>query len=506
MTRYYAAGNPASFWNKACKKWIAPFVWITLWGICLLTACGELDDHYSTNPNLRLTFSTDTLSFDTVFTTVGTATRQFMIYNENKEALNMESVLLASGGESGFRINVDGRKGVAFQDVGIMERDSMFVFVEVTVNPTDRNQPMLIEDSIVFRVNGISQTVLLEAYGQDVHLYKGGVRFERDTVLPADRPYLLYDSLVVAPDVTVGIEAGASFYLHDKARWVIYGTLQADGTRDEPVTIRGDRLDNLLTDLPYDRTPGLWGGLFFQSSSFDNRLSHVIVRNGTTGITLAASTPERQKMSIRHSQITHMKGNALTAVNCRMDVSDTEISNASGAALLLAGGSYELTHCTVANYMRLALVDSLQKVGVALLNTLSEQEDYPVNARFRNCIIDGGGSNELLLNLTDRVSAEYQFDHCMIKLRNTPEVSDSHYTDCQIRSWSPTYRSVGTSDTDYVYDFRLASDTTLCVGAADVEVSRQYPVDRLGVDRLQSEKGPSIGAYEYVTLEDEEEE
>ena len=48
----------------------------------MLPACDGLDDHYSTNPTYRLSFSTDTLAFDTIFSTIGSTTRQFMIYNK----------------------------------------------------------------------------------------------------------------------------------------------------------------------------------------------------------------------------------------------------------------------------------------------------------------------------------------------------------------------------------------------------------------------------------------
>ena len=163
-----------------------------------LSACDELDDHYATNPAYRLSFSTDTLAFDTVFSTVGSTTKQLMIYNKNDEPLNIESILLASGETTGFRINVDGRKGSTFNNVSILEQDSMYVFVEVTVNPNNGNQPLLVQDSILFQVNGNRQSVLLEAYGQDVHLYKGGKTFDRDTTLPADKPYLIYDSLTIS--------------------------------------------------------------------------------------------------------------------------------------------------------------------------------------------------------------------------------------------------------------------------------------------------------------------
>ena len=82
----------------------------------------------------------------------------------------------------------------------------MYVFVEVTVDPNGGNQPLLIQDSVLFTVNGIRQSVLLEAYGQDVNLYKGGVTITKDSILTANRPYLIYDSLVIAKGVSLNIE------------------------------------------------------------------------------------------------------------------------------------------------------------------------------------------------------------------------------------------------------------------------------------------------------------
>lgn len=470
----------------------------------LLTACNEMDEHYSTNPNLRLSFSRDTLTFDTVFTTIGSATRQFMIYNTNKEPLNIESILLAGGGSTGFRINVDGRKGDSFSNIGILDDDSLYVFVEVTVDPNGKNQPLLIEDSVVFSVNGIRQSVLLEAYGQDVNLCKGGITFDKDTTLSALRPYLVYDSLVVAPDTKLTIEEGATFYMHDKAHMIVYGSMETQGTQDKPVTFRGDRLDNLLDKLPYDRTPGLWGGITFKASSFNNSMNHTIIRNGQTGLRFLASNPEQPKMTIDNSQISNFKGNLLSAVNCRINVTNTELSNASGAVVGLAGGEYNFTHCTIVNYMTLAQVDTLEKVSVALANRISDKEKYPLSVTFSNTIIDGGNSEELTRSEVDEsVDFNYRFVNCMIKSRGGVE-ADNYFENCLIKGWSPTYISKGGSDNDYYLDFQLASDTTLCVGNADPNIAGQHPTDRLGIHRLESEKGPSIGAYEYVKIEEEE--
>lgn len=482
------------------KKIAIPFLIGLTLVLNLLTACEGMDDNYSSNPNLRLNFSTDTLSFDTVFTTVGSTTRQLMIYNRNNEPLNIESILLASGGNTGFRLNVDGRKGDSFNRIGILEKDSLYVFVEVTVDPNDADQPLLLEDSIVFTVNGIQQSVVLEAYGQNVNLFKGGHTFEKDTRLTAQRPYLVYDSLVIAPGVTLSIDPGATFYMHDKANLVVYGTLKSGGTREAPVTFRGDRLDFILHDiLPYDRTPGQWGGIFFKSESFDNVMEHTIVRNGTTGLTFLTSTPGRPKLAMANSQITNMDGNLFSAINCAIEVTNTELSNATGAVAALIGGDYRFTHCTLANYMTLRpRNDTIH--SLVMSNVLPDKQPCGLKVVFENSIIDGSYKDELLLSPDAGAAFDYLFNACVVK---TKEKEDSHYTQSFLVEKSPSFRQTGGKANKYCFDFRPDSAITVGVGKADLSISRQYPVDRLGVDRL-SGNGPSIGAYEFVPHDEEE--
>ena len=112
--------------------------------------------------------------------------KEFMIYNRNDQPLLISEIMLASGEETGFRINVDGRKGDHFQNVRIQADDSLYVFVEVTVNPNASNQPLLVDDSIIFTTNGVKQSVRLEAYGQNVNLYKNGLILTQDTHFTAD--------------------------------------------------------------------------------------------------------------------------------------------------------------------------------------------------------------------------------------------------------------------------------------------------------------------------------
>ena len=64
-------------------------------------ACDDMDD-YSSDPKHTLCFSQDTLRMDTVLTGIPTSTRQLKVYNPNKKALLISSIILADAGKSVF--------------------------------------------------------------------------------------------------------------------------------------------------------------------------------------------------------------------------------------------------------------------------------------------------------------------------------------------------------------------------------------------------------------------
>ena len=145
-----------------------------------------------------LGFSTDTVFFDTIFTTIGSATRRFRVYNSNDQPVEISSIELAGGASSVFRMNVDGISTDHATDVEIPPKDSLYIFVEVTLDPNNLDSLLLIHDSILFNTNGNMQDVKLMAWGQDMHL------FRRDTIRTStwinDKPYLIMDLLVVVFD------------------------------------------------------------------------------------------------------------------------------------------------------------------------------------------------------------------------------------------------------------------------------------------------------------------
>ena len=518
--------------KKCFITWAAGFV------IALMVGCSDLDN-YSVSPNHLLSFSTDTLSFDTVFTTIGSTTGYFMIYNKNDEALRIDKIVLAGGGQSEFRINIDGRKGDSFSEIPIWKKDSLYVAVEVTVDPNNENTPFVVYDSIIFITNGIKQTVLLEAYGQNAHILRGGTIFLSDTTLTAEKPFLIYDSIMVPEGVTVNIEKGASFYMHKNAKWLIDGTIKANGAQDEPITFRGDRLNNFSTTISYDNVAAQWNGLFFGASSFDNELNYTMIRNGISGLTFDESTPDKKKIDIRNSQITNMDGNILWAVNCYIEASNTEFSNASDYLIMLSGGKYQFTHCTMVNYMPsgmisnsptrytpcLTLADNIVYIDE---NGNEEIRKFPLQqAYLDNCIIDGSLSADTarkyrgeIMFFTDSANMDgndeqfnYRFNHCIIK---TGKVTGERFNEVlfvkntRAESNEKNVKYINSSGEikdnegiyDFIFDFRLA-DESVGIGKADRGISEQYPTDRFGTNRLTSDSGPSIGAYEYVAQEDE---
>jgi len=478
-----------------------------------LAAGCERVDHYATDPSLRLDFSTDTLTFDTLFTTIGSVTKQFMVYNPHGENLRIESVTLASGGRSGFRLNVDGRKGDSFSGIDLWKRDSLRVLVEVTASANNADRPLLIQDSILFYTNGVRQFVLLQAVGQDVHIIRGGRTYTENTTLTADRPYLIFDSLIVSPGVTLTLAPGATLCFHHQAKLIVAGTLKAIGSQARPITLRGDRLDSIYANvtLPYDRVPGQWGGIRFESTSFENELEYTDVRNTSFGLDFQPSTPDRRKIRIHNSRITNSSGDLLTAINCHIEASGSEFTNAAGNTVCLIGGRHRFAHCTLANFIVLTTRQGAPTLILADTARIDNTpHHYPLTeARFDNCLIDGSISGDttrtyrgeiaLISRNGDTAGSDafnYRFTTCYILTKAI--TNNTRFDRCLFGfSQKPIYLKSGTRKQAYAYDFRLANKS-VGIGAADRTVAAEFPTDRYGVSRLTGSTAPTIGAYEHA--------
>ena len=106
-----------------------------------LFSCERTEEKISTESNLLLTLSSDTVTFDTLFTSVGSITKRFRVYNTNDNAINLSNIQLGMGEASSYSLVVNGERGTSFHDEVILGNDSLLVLVEVVIDPMDENLP-----------------------------------------------------------------------------------------------------------------------------------------------------------------------------------------------------------------------------------------------------------------------------------------------------------------------------------------------------------------------------
>ena len=469
-------------------------------------ACNDGFENYSTNPQDRLAFSADTLSFDTVLTTVNSPIQTFMVYNPNNRPLLISSISLSEGENSNFRINVDGYAGSSFQNISIRANDSLYVIVNVKPAENGQATPIQFTDYVVFVTNSVQQQIVLQAYGQDVYKYQDLV-LDRDTTLSNFKPFLILDSLVINEGVTAQILEGTTFYMGNNAQVIVHGTLKISGTVENPVIFRGSRTDNmpLSPPLPYDLIPGQWGGIVFDSNSYNNELENVRIRNGKFGMNFIASDPSQEKITMENVVLTNASGTLIHAENCNITAENCEFSNSKDYLLDLVGGQYTFTHCTIANYYPNVGVEAgwgnTNNETLSLSDTIAGNQYSLLGLNVYNSIIAGPMmSSEISTSLTQNPSVPLNFLNCVFTNDKLDE-SYINYTDCVFSVAADSlFQKVDyvNEKNDFwpVFDFSLLENSP-ARNIANLDIAKQVPYDIRGVNRLEDGL-PDAGAYEYV--------
>ncbi len=463
---------------------------------------GCRDDDFYMDPDVELKFSQDSLLFDTVFTSRGSATRSFTVHNNHSKRLRISSVSLGGGSNSFYRMNVDGRSGTVVRDIEIGPRDSIFVFVEVTIDPVNQELPLTVVDSIVFNANNTQRDVKLVAWGQDAnYIYPNytdpdsGIGYHiitEDTEWTSGLPYVVYGLAVVAPDVTLRVGKGARVHFHNNSSLVFLqrSSFRVEGTLDEPVSFQGDRLEPF-----YREQPGQWGRIWLTATSRDHMIEHALIKNGSVGLhvdTIGSTTDPT--LVIKNSVIKNMSIAGLFAQGSHVVAENLAIANCGEHALLLAlGGRYVFRHTTIANYYRI----NLRSTPSVLLNNYYEDMDGNIQIRpfeqlyFGNSIIYGSNQDELGFDFYEGTSEDFTLDHCLLRSRmdtgegtliNTLLNQDPLFIDNQ------------------QHDFRLGEGSP-AIGAGNPAVAADVPLDLFGQDRTAR---PDIGAVQYFPVDDDE--
>lgn len=465
---------------------------LTLIGLFGLIAVSCISDSMTTSSTDVLTFSRDTVNFDTVFTDVGTPTARLIVANRAKKGINISSIKFKRP-DTEFRLNVDGVSGSEFHDVEIRGNDSIFLFIECYIPETQGDNPGLIADELEFVTNGVTQQVRVEAYGQNVTRLEN-LRVANSMRLTAERPYVIFDSLYVEPTATLTIDPGAKVLFHDGASIVVEGKLIAVGEPGKKIDLRGDRLDNVLPDVGYDILAGQWKGIRIAANSFDNRLEYVDMRSTQQGLVVdSCADLSRQKLTIRNSWLHNSQGNVLSSKYAKVDAYGVCFSEAADHVVSLTGGDHRFVQCTIANnYLFSAIWGSLLGLYHCLPSQEEENSQPLMKASFENSIIYGLADD---LNEGDLAGSEVFMRYVSMKAEGS---DDDNFINC-LWDTDPMFY---TDRPIYYFNYRLQNDSPVKSAGNPAFVTDITLIDMDGVNRLK-DGNPSLGAYQFVPSPEE---
>ncbi len=418
---------------------------------------------------------------------------------------------MIGGNASNFIINVDGLPGRSFTDIVIAAHDSMYIFIQVNVNPGNPNIPFIISDGIQFTTNGNVQTVYLEAWGQNAYYHRptDAIKFKDGTYFPFsiisstknvdttwtnDKPHVIYGYLVVDSGQKLTIPAGVHIYMNYKAGlWVFQGgQIQIKGTKGNEVTFQGARREKDLAD-----EPGQWDRIWINEGSENNLINYAIIKNGYIGVqaenlgsSLGIDPTATRRLKITNTKIQNMSLWGLYGLNYNVYGGNNVISNCQEYSVnLQLGGKYTFIHCTFANYWN---KDKARDKPTININNYSAASTFSLDTcYFGNCIVDGKLGNELGIDLKPTPTPSVVFSNCWLKTTIDVNAEPNRYFNCM--KWNG-------SDLDYEDPGNYYFKTKPSQAAVKNFVSTQatsnailFPTDIEGAVRNQV--SVTVGAY-----------
>jgi len=502
--------------------------------LVLISSCRN--DFEFTPSTGSLKFSQDTIYLDTVFSTIGSSTRTFKVYNRSNDDIVIPRVALAQGTNSKYRISVDGIPGQVFENVELLAKDSMFVFVETTVDIIDftGDAEFLYEDTIEFDsganlqkvelvtliqdaiflfperdAQGIQETLLLGEDGEGNEIRISGF-FLNDNELnfTNEKPYVIYGFAGVPSNKTLTIDPGSKIHFHSQSGIIVArdGTLKVNGalstTEDleNEVIFEGDRLEPLYEDVA-----GQWAAIWLTAGSINHEINYATIKNASVGIRMDSNNPASNgaTLKINNTRILNSSNTALLGTTASIEATNSIFHNAGQSAVVARlGGDYNFNNCTISNYWS----GSFRQDPTLFISNAIPNTEFTADltaANFTNCIIYGDRNIELAL-LDDGISSfNFKFENSLLRFNDSSNSFDgipaydfsniSLYNLC-ILNVNPLFEEVAA--------FKLRIDNT--GGANGIgNPASATATDISGATRNTSTvsgEGPDAGAYESSDL------
>jgi hypothetical protein len=398
-----------------------------------------------------LATSADSLHFDTVFTTTGSITKFFRIYNQNNQKLRLSKVALSGGSNSRFKINVDGTQGPAVTDIEMDANDSIYVFVTVKIDPSSANLPFVVQDSILIDYNGNERWVQLDAWGQNANFMRSKL-ITGNVTWTNTKPYVITGGLLVDENATLTIEKGCRIYLHADAPFIVDGTLNITGEKYDStrVVFKSDRLDD-----PYRDFPGSWPGIYFRETSKNSSLQYASVLNAYQGIVAEKpASNSNPKVLLSECIVDNCYDAGILGLQTSIRAENCLVSNCGKNLVLLYGGTYDFSQCTAASWSNSYI---LHKDPVLTVTNYYKDGNtlYTANCTgsFKNCIFwgeNGTTEDEVVTDKQNNATFNVTFQNCLWKVKNNPAYINSTNI---IANQSPLFDSINTQSR--LYNFRL---------------------------------------------------
>ncbi|MEP0367973.1 MAG: right-handed parallel beta-helix repeat-containing protein [Cyclobacteriaceae bacterium] len=443
----------------------------------LIYSCEPVEEKISGSGSINLHFSTDTVIFDTLLTARTSITKRLRIFNPSKKAVSISSIRLGKGESSPYSIIVNGKFGTEIEDEVLFGGDSLLVLVDVEIDPQDINLPYIVKDSVVVDWNGNSGHVKLVAWGQDANFINGEIIC--DQTWTADRPYVIYDGILVDSLCTLTIQPGARIYLDNEAAVFVKGTLKVLGDSSNRVVFRNTRFDE-----NYKIAPGQWDAIYFLEGSKNNEIRYADLENGTQGLRIGTPDDDTDyDLVLANASIRHMSQTGIQSYTSDLLVENTEIFNCGNFTVVNAlGGYYRYEHCTFSNIGSYFINEDPSFYFTDELEIEQNQFLYgDIDVLIRNSIIWGPNDEELFFEASGNANFTLEMSSNIIK--SEQDFGTTNYT-------STENDFPGFVD-PFEFNFRLDSLSF----ARDKGEDLGYEFDVLGIPR---DDKPDIGAHERV--------